>query len=125
MHAIIIEKDELNAQLVFQCLKQLGYTSFFWASSAAEAVRAALENRPNLITADVKLRQGSGIDAVRAICEISPVPVLFVVGDPGSLADDCPGAAVLHKPFSLRLFAEKVEQAESLFLRQHNILKAA
>lgn len=118
LHAIIIEKDALNARLIRQCLIILGYTTFTLAVTANDAVYAASLRRPDLVTADVHLKEGSGIDAVQTICAADPAPILFIVGDPRPVDGRFPDAAVLNKPFALHQFAERVREAVLLFDRQ-------
>lgn len=118
LHAIIIEKDVLNARLIRQCLIILGYTTFTLAATASDAVFAASLQRPDLVTADVQLKEGSGIDAVQSICAVDPTPILFIVGDSRPVDGRFPDAAVLNKPFALHQFAEGVREAVLLFDRQ-------
>ena len=67
MHALIIEDDQLIAMAIEDILSDLGFTSFDVATSLNEAVAAARKSCPRLITADVELNPGSGIDAVQMI----------------------------------------------------------
>lgn len=124
LHAIIIEKDALNARLIRQCLIILGYTTFSFATTVDKAVYAATLQRPDLITADVQLKEGSGIDAVRTICATNPSPILFIVGDSRPVDGRFPGAAVLNKPFALQQFAEGVQEAVSRFGEQERLVRA-
>ena len=61
MHALIIEDDDLIAMTIEEVLRKCGFTSFHFAVSLDEAVAAARERCPRLITADVELKPGSGI----------------------------------------------------------------
>lgn len=124
LHAIIIEKDALNARLIKQCLIVLGYTTFSFAATLDNAVFAATLQRPDLITADVQLKEGNGIDAVQTICATNPSPVLFIVGDSRPVDGRFPSAAVLNKPFALHQFAERVHEAVSLFDQRERAGKA-
>lgn len=70
------------------------------AQTEAQAVALAEARCPDLIIADVKLVEGSGIDAVRRICGDREIPVIVMTG-----AWEAPGgtigeAAVLPKPFT-------------------------
>ena len=80
MHALIIEDDDLIAMTIEEVLRKCGFTSFHFAVSLDEAVAAARERCPRLITADVELKPGSGIDAVQTICSDNPIPVIFITG---------------------------------------------
>src|SRR5438309_10760925 len=68
MHALIIEDEFFTAMLIEDRLRELGFTSFAFASSENEAVAAACDRCPDLITADVQFAPGCGIDAVQLIC---------------------------------------------------------
>lgn len=61
LHAIIIEKDYLNAQLIKRCLMEMGYRRFSWADTASDAVAAVHQCLPDLITADVHLREEAAL----------------------------------------------------------------
>lgn len=99
-HALIIE-DELLTGLDMQgLLSELGFGSFAFASTAFQALDQARRRRPDLVTVDVGLLDGTGVEAARAITQAcGPVPTLFVTGDPAAL-DGEPGAVVVGKPFS-------------------------
>ncbi len=82
MHALIIEDESLIALAIEEALRDCGFTSFDLAVSAEEAVAAATRRCPDLITADVELRPGCGIEAVHSICSEAAIPVLFITGSP-------------------------------------------
>lgn len=99
MHALIIEDEPLIAALIEDCLCDLGYTSFAFAERECEAIAAAEEHLPALITADNRLIEGTGVDAVREICASFEVPVIFIGGDPDAIKGVFPNAVVIGKPF--------------------------
>ena len=99
MHALIIEDQFLTAQLIEDRLRKLGFTSFAFAMDEDEAVAAASQRCPDLITSDVELSSGCGIDAVRRICDKKPIPVLYITGSAMAVRDRCPWAVVIEKPF--------------------------
>lgn len=100
MHALIIEDESLIALAIEEALRDCGFTSFEFAASAQEAVAAASRKCPDLITADVELRPGCGIEAVQSICSELPIPVLFVTGSPGKVKIRMPNHGLIEKPFS-------------------------
>ena len=100
MHALIIEDEALIAMAIEEALRACGFVSIDVVASAADAVSAAANRCPDLITADVELRPGSGIDAVQSICSEQPIPVLFITGRPGEVRDRMPGHALVEKPFT-------------------------
>lgn len=100
MHALIIEDESLIAMTIETILGDCGFTSFDIASSSEEATRAARLRCPALITADVDLNPGSGIEAVNAICNGPPIPVIFITGCPSEVASRMPQHPLITKPFT-------------------------
>ena len=101
MHALIIEDESLIAELIELRLRELGFTSFAWAMDEEEAVAAAAVRCPDLITSDVNLAEGCGIDAVLRICEGKQTAVLYITGSAAIVRDRCPSASILEKPFTV------------------------
>jgi DNA-binding response OmpR family regulator len=99
MHALIIEDDDLVAVAIEQVLQGCGFTSFDIATSRDEAVAAAERRCPQLITADVELKPGSGIDAVQTICSERPIPVIFITARADAARARMPHHPILSKPF--------------------------
>ena len=114
MHALIIEADELIAMTIEEVLRDCGFTSFHFAVSLDEAVVAARERCPRLITADVELKPGSGIDAVQTICSDAPLPVIFITGRADDARSRMPLHAVLSKPFRVSEVEAAVRKVMSL-----------
>lgn len=100
MHALIIEDEALIALAIEDALRDCGFASVEFAASTQEAVAAATRRCPDLITADVRLRPGCGIDAVQSICSERPIPVLFITGSPAEVRMRMPSHALIQKPFS-------------------------
>jgi DNA-binding response OmpR family regulator len=98
MHAYIIEDDYLIAQALANMLEELGFTKFSFARSEDTAVMGAGEQEIDLITADVRLLPGDGVNAVEKICAKSDIPVLFVTGYADELRERAPKATVVQKP---------------------------
>ena len=111
MHALIIEDEALIAITIEDALRDCGFTSFDVAISAEEAIAAAARTCPDLITADVELRPGCGITAVRSICSNQPIPVLFITGRSGDVRIRMPGYGFVEKPFSTAHIADGVRRA--------------
>ena len=97
MHALIIEDEMLVALILEDMLRDLGFSTFDWAPTQEDAVEAAKRRTPDLITADIRLHEGNGIEAVRRISEDRIVPTLFVTGNDQVLRN-VPGTAVISKP---------------------------
>jgi DNA-binding response OmpR family regulator len=113
MHALIIEDEYLTAQLIEYRLRELGYTSFAFAMDEEEAVAAATDKCPDLITSDVQLSQGCGIDAVMRICDEKPIPILYITGVAASVRERCPWAVVIQKPFGMADLTAAVREARA------------
>ena len=114
MHALIIEDEVFTAMLIEDRLAELGFTTFAIATNEEEAVACALERCPDLITADVELSPGCGIDAVQRICDKKRIPVLYITGTANVARERCPEAAIIQKPFGeadLRGAVDQVRRA--------------
>ena len=99
MHALIIEQDMWIILMIEDVLRELGYTSFAVAGSREAALAAAAERCPDLITSDLRLGTGQGIDAARQICSAKPIPVAFVTATPWEVRALDAEAVVVAKPF--------------------------
>lgn len=98
MHALIIEDEPFIAILIEDHLRALGYTSFDFAVTEADAVAAARRRCPDLITADMRLPQGCGVGAVETICREAPIPVVFITSTAWEVRDRISDAIVVRKP---------------------------
>lgn len=99
MHVLIIEDEPLIAMSIEDVLRDCGCTSFDLAASVEQAIVAAKRRCPDLITADVELAPGCGIDAVAAICGERPIPVIFITSAPAPVDARRPGSIIVRKPF--------------------------
>lgn len=101
MHALIIEDEIMIAAAIEFVLRDCGFDSFDIASSSLAAIAAARRRCPDLITADVKLTAGNGIDAIRTICRDPRIPVIFITGQVAAdVRQQVADYPVLTKPFS-------------------------
>jgi CheY-like chemotaxis protein len=101
VHALIIEDEMTIAAAIELVLRDCGFDSFDIASSSYEAIRAASRHCPDLITADVTLAEGDGVEAIRIICRKPTIPVIFITGHAASeVRGQVPNYPVLTKPFS-------------------------
>jgi CheY-like chemotaxis protein len=100
VHALIIEDEALVAMSIEDALRDCGCKSFDHASTVEGAIAAADHHPPDLITADVQLAPGCGIDAVEAICELRRIPTFFITGTPAEVRTRLPTHLVVNKPFS-------------------------
>ncbi len=100
MHAFIIEDDYLIAQSLRDMLERLGFDKFSFARSEDAAVQGSAEQQIDLITADVRLLPGNGVDAVEAIWARRKIPVIFITGYADELKERAPDAVVVQKPIN-------------------------
>lgn len=110
-HALIVE-DELIVALGLQAqLSDLGFRSFSYAGAVRQAVEQAELVCPDLVTIDVGLLDGSGLDAAQAILQVcGPLPIIYVTGDRNRAPSGSP-ALVVEKPVSHHALAEALRHA--------------
>jgi two-component system, response regulator PdtaR len=105
-HVLIIEDDALLALDLEMVLRHNGATSVSFAVTEEEAVERAHSNRPQVITADVRLRDGTGPSAVARIgLDLGPIPAIFVTGTPEECRPCDPPHYVMEKPLDDDVFA--------------------
>lgn len=107
-HALIIEDEMIIALEIETLLAELGFETFDFADSPAQAFAAATSHRPDLITADVRIVGGTGIEAATAIvAALGPIPVVYVTGNLDMLTG---ASAVVEKPISPLEFASACQR---------------
>jgi CheY-like chemotaxis protein len=110
-HALIIEDEMLIALEVESLLYDFGFASCDIVDNPADAVKSAVAHRPDLVTADIRILGGTGIEAMLAITErLGPVPHIYVTGNADMLTGKT-AAPVVDKPLSRRALAEACERA--------------
>ena len=88
-HVLIIEDEPLIAMDLEYLLEHEGASSFSFAASQEEAVSAAWLQRPDVITSDVTLFEGTGPAAVRSIrAVLGQIPVVYITATPTGCVDD-------------------------------------
>lgn len=114
LRVLILEDEALIALLFEDVLAEMGHTVCGSVRTAAAAIATAAQCRPDLIIADVRLQDGSGIDAVATILETGFTPHIFVSGDVLDKAMLHPAAAILQKPFGDRQLMTAIASALSV-----------
>jgi CheY-like chemotaxis protein len=110
-HALIIEDEMLIALEVESLLHDFGFSSCDIVDNPDDAVKSALARRPDLVTADIRIVGGTGLEAMLAITErLGPVPHIYVTGNADMLAGQT-AAPVVDKPLTRRALAEACERA--------------
>jgi CheY-like chemotaxis protein len=78
---LIIEDEHVIAMDLARIVEEMGHHLCGTASREKEAIDLAERTRPNLVLADIQLKDGdSGIQAVREILRRIDAPVIFVTG---------------------------------------------
>jgi CheY-like chemotaxis protein len=110
LHALIIEDEPMVAMMIEDVLLENGVTSTAVASTQQDAVAMAGERRPDFITSDVTLLEGTGPAAVADILRLhGHIPVLFITATPDACSPATP-EAVLMKPFTPHGIARRFHQ---------------
>ena len=110
MHALIIETDAFIGCMIEDALRESGFTSFDFACSVEEAISAASARCPDLITTDVRVGIGTGLDAVAQICSGKRIPIVFITATAGDLRAWHEEPTVVRKPFSVADVVKAVAQ---------------
>ncbi len=98
-HVLIIEDEMLVGMDMVHHLTDIGFESFAFAGTEAQALEQARLKRPDLVTVDVGLLDGDGRSAAGALKrELGDLAVIYVTGDPKALTDR-PDAVIVGKPF--------------------------
>ena len=111
---LIIEDEPLIADHLESIVRQCGHQIVATATTASEARAAYALHRPTLVLSDVQLADGSsGIDAIDAILQIGPVPVIFITGFPQKLltGGGHEPAFLITKPFREETVRTTISQA--------------
>lgn len=117
---LIVEDEDPVAEFIDRSLRSLGYQVLSTASSGEAALRAALDERPDLVLMDIGLKGATdGIAAAREIRSKLDIPVVFITGlqDEATLkrATGTDPSAYIIKPFE----AGNLRAAIEVALHQH------
>ena len=111
---LVVEDDSDNGEYLVRLLEETGFQTLL-ATTAAEAIRIARRERPDLVLMDVRLAEGDGRAAARelkAAAETAAIPIIAVTalaleGDrEACLAAGCDD--YLRKPFRPRELLAKL-----------------
>lgn len=114
LRILVIEDDILIGALLADVLEAMGHDVCAIEGTEDDAVAAAKRCKPDMMIVDVRLRNGSGISAVREILRAGWVPHVFVSGETSSIRALRPDAIVLQKPFRDVDLARAIQSALDL-----------
>ncbi|HEY2750081.1 response regulator [Phenylobacterium sp.] len=110
-HALIIEDEMLIALEVEALLNDFGFETCDIVDNPDDAMKSALARRPDLVTADIRILGGTGIEAILAItARLGPIPHIYVTGNADMLSG-LTAAPVVDKPLTRRALADACERA--------------
>lgn len=121
---LVVEDEGLTAMELQRKLKFWGYDVPTFAFSRKEAVKKAIDTKPDLILMDIVLKgEGDGIDAVQEIKNELNIPIIYLTayGDENTLkrADSTEPFDYILKPFEENALQKSIENA----LRRHKFEK--
>lgn len=121
---LVVEDEGLTAMELQRKLKFWGYDVPTFAFSRKEAVKKAIDTKPDLILMDIVLKgEGDGIDAVQEIKNELNIPIIYLTayGDENTLkrADSTEPFDYILKPFEENALHKSIENA----LRRHKFEK--
>lgn len=96
---LILEDDAVIASLLAELLGSMGHWVCGVEPTEAGGIAAARRYRPELIIADIWLREGNGVSAITKILDFCLVPHILVSADVRGLEVRVPNATILQKPF--------------------------
>jgi CheY-like chemotaxis protein len=95
---LIVEDEPFFAMDLHTVLELEGATSFALADTHADAMSAAIDRRPAVITSDVHLYEGKGPPAVAAMrALLGSIPFIFITATPQDCGILSPGDSRLNK----------------------------
>ncbi len=115
---LIVEDERIVAKEIELTLKNLGYSVSGTESSGEEAVKSAIEKRPDLVLMDIKLRgKMDGTEAARRIYSKAGIPAVFLTAYSDETvvrkASKALALGYVTKPFSERHLRAAIEVAFS------------
>jgi DNA-binding response OmpR family regulator len=111
LRVLVVEDDALLAMLLAELLASMGHDVCATAATEAEALIAAIRDRPDLMIVDAGLGRGSGVSAVEEILRAGPLAHVFVTGDADRVRRRKPDAIVVRKPFREAELANAIDLA--------------
>jgi len=112
---LIVEDEAIVAMEIQDILETNGYAVAGLAATGEDAVRKALDTRPDLVLMDITLRGGiNGIEAAARILDARIIPVLFLTAaaDQAGIrrVRERTACGFVSKPFEERGFLSEVRR---------------
>lgn len=76
-HILLVEDDKYIINFISMSLKKENY-GFYIAKTVEEAISLFYANRPDMVILDLGLPDGDGMDVLKAVREISQIPIIVV-----------------------------------------------
>ena len=76
-HILLVEDDKYIINFISMSLKKENY-GFYIAKTVEEAISLFYANRPAMVILDLGLPDGDGMDVLKAVREISQIPIIVV-----------------------------------------------
>ncbi len=111
---LIVEDDMIISLVIENMVKELGHEVIGKATSGSEAIEIALENAPDLILMDIRLKgEMDGIEAVTHIKERINTAVIYLTGNSDRVNYDRARATnfidLITKPFTISDLTKSLE----------------
>lgn len=111
---LIVEDDMIISLVIENMVKELGHEVIGKATSGSEAIDIALENAPDLILMDIRLKgEMDGIEAVTHIKEKINTAVIYLTGNSDRVNYDRARATnfidLITKPFTISDLTKSLE----------------
>lgn len=121
---LVVEDEAIIAKNIESKLLRAGYDVVDTVYTGNDAVKSALEKKPDIILLDIKLKgETGGIEAAEKIKQVKDIPVIYLTSytdeDTFEKAKLTEPAAYLSKPFNL----DELNRIIQLTIYNHNIKK--
>ncbi len=113
---LVVEDEMIVAHSICAGLERMNYAAVGPAGNAADAIRIALEEKPDLILMDIHLgKKPDGIEAAETILKEQIIPIVYVTAHSDQHTIDRAKATgpfgYIHKPFSENEIRSAIETA--------------
>ena len=119
LRVLIADDESLRVMSLKGQLETIGHKVVAEASNGKEAVRLALDLRPDLAILDIKMPEMDGIEAAQQITEERPIPIILLTAfsetELAERAANANVAAYLMKPISEQDLVPAIALAVSRF----------